>query len=203
MKQNKRNIIDAKNKNCPLPLIILKKALKEHQDGFVLLINNQTAKENIERFLSENHIDSDFTENNGVFNFLVNNPRQFSIEQPEIKNHSAAASDRHVICIKSDKMGHGSDELGLILLKAFIYNLKEVAPLPSAVIFYNSGIKLALEDSSAVDSLKTLESSGVKILVCGTCVDYYHVKDRIEAGVISNMYEITEQLTNASHIIYP
>ena len=100
-------------------------------------------------------------------------------------------------------MGHGSDELGEILLKAFINNLKEVTPYPAAIIFYNSGAKLLLNNSAVIDSLKTLEQLGVRILVCGVCVEYYNIKESLSTGLISNMHEITEHLTRASHIIYP
>ena len=208
MKQNKKIIIDARNKNCPLPLIMLKKALKRHKNGFILLINNQIAKENIERFLSENQIGFEYLKDNGAYKFFVNTPQNADIKDTNIQTHpylsdTETATGKHVICIKSDKMGHGSDELGKILLEAFINNLKEIAPLPAAVIFYNNGIMLTLKDSAVIDNLKKLESLGVKILVCGTCIDYYNVKKRIGVGIISNMYEITEQLTNTSHIIYP
>ncbi len=198
-----KNIIDARNKDCPLPLIMLKKALLENCKGFLLLINNPIAKENITRFLTENKVDFEFTEDNGSYKFFVNNPDNSYTEKSKVINQAPATTGKHIICIKSDKMGHGSDELGLILLKAFINNLKEVAPLPSAIIFYNNGVKLTLKNSAVIDSLIELNSYGVKILVCGACVDYYNIKEMIGVGIISNMYEITEQLTNASHVIYP
>ena len=48
-----------------------------------------------------------------------------------------------------------------------------------------------------------LEAKKIEILICGACVDYYNKKDEINIGTISNMYDIMNTLTNASHIIYP
>ncbi len=109
----------------------------------------------------------------------------------------------HIIAITNDKMGSGSDELGKILIQGFMNTIKEVSPLPQKIILYNNGIKLTLKDSPVIDSLKELEKLGVKIQICGTCVDYYEVKDKIGCGKISNMYDIIDSLTKATHIISP
>ena len=199
--------IDARKKECPLPLILLKKGLKKNKDGFILIIDNKIAKENIERFLSENEIAFECLGDNETYKFFVNtlqhNTKEAIIKAKVHHLQADTAIGKHIICIKSDKMGNGSDELGEILLKAFVNNLKEVFPLPSTIIFYNSGIMLTLSDSAIIDSLKELKSRGVKIFICGACVDYYNVENRIGIGVISNMFEITELLTRASHVIYP
>jgi selenium metabolism protein YedF len=100
-------------------------------------------------------------------------------------------------------MGSGPDELGAILMKAFINTIREVTPLPSKLIFYNSGILLTAEGSPLVASIRELESAGVEVLVCGTCVNYYDKKDEIRVGTISNMYTILESLTAAGRIITP
>ena len=48
-----------------------------------------------------------------------------------------------------------------------------------------------------------LEKQGVKLLICGTCVEYYNKKASIRIGTISNMYTILETLTHASKVIEP
>ena len=217
---NKHKIVDAKDQSCPLPLIMTKKALKEYSDGFILLINNQAALDNVERFLSDNKIKFKTLEENSFSKIYINlsleeNHRQqsepsnsfikkklttdFGDERRDLKNLIGT----HVVCIKSNKMGYGSDELGEILLKAFINNLKEITPLPSNIIFYNEGIMLTLKKSPVLESLKALESSGVAILICGACTTFYNAQDDVSVGIISNMHEITEILTKTSNIIYP
>ena len=108
-----------------------------------------------------------------------------------------------VLAIASNKMGHGDDKLGEILIKSFIHVLTESEKVPGTIVFYNSGVLLAENDSACLDDLKLLEKNGVEILLCGTCTDYYNISDKISAGKISNMRVIVEKLENAGKIIKP
>lgn len=110
---------------------------------------------------------------------------------------------KRVINICSNKMGRGDDDLGDILIQSFVNTLIQLDPLPSTIILYNSAVLLCTEDSAVLDSLKALELKNVNILVCGTCADFYNIKDKIAVGTISNMYAIVETLNNADRIINP
>lgn len=109
----------------------------------------------------------------------------------------------HIISISSDKMGSGSDELGEILMKGFINTIVKTDPLPQKIIFYNAGALLVTKDSPVLETLKELENSGIEILVCGTCADYFNVKDKVAVGSISNMPTILESLTSAPKVVTP
>ncbi|MBN2616853.1 MAG: sulfurtransferase-like selenium metabolism protein YedF [Spirochaetales bacterium] len=111
--------------------------------------------------------------------------------------------NRSVISINSNKMGHGSDDLGSILMQSFVNTLGKLDPLPSSIIFYNSGVLLCSKDSLVIDSLKKYEEMDISILLCGTCVEFYNIKDNLGAGKISNMYSIQETLNKAPRIITP
>ncbi len=100
-------------------------------------------------------------------------------------------------------MGDGAEELGTILIKAFINTLPEMDLKPKKLIFLNSGIYLAVKDSPVLDTLKKLEQSGIEIISCGTCLDYYKKKEELGVGSVSNMYVILESLSKASKVIYP
>jgi selenium metabolism protein YedF len=100
-------------------------------------------------------------------------------------------------------MGFGDPQLGSILVKAFVNTLASVSPLPSAIVCYNRGVFLALKGSPVLDALRELSGRGVRILVCGTCLDYYKQKENLAAGQVSNMYDIAEILLGAGHVIYP
>ena len=104
---------------------------------------------------------------------------------------------------KSDVMGQGDSQLGQILLRAFVNSLKEAALLPKAILLYNSGIKIALTGTDTAASLQELEEKGVAIIACGTCVDYYEVKNQLAVGMISNMFTLTRYMSEAGHIVYP
>jgi selenium metabolism protein YedF len=98
-------------------------------------------------------------------------------------------------------MGRGSEELGKILIKSFIYTLTQSTPYPSCLLFYNGGIKLTCKGSEVLDDLKKLEEEGVEILSCGTCLDFYKMKDNLGVGEVTNMYVILEKLKNSSNNI--
>ncbi len=64
------------------------------------------------------------------------------------------------IAFASNTMGSGSEELGKILMKSFVYTLTEATPFPSTLVFYNSGVYLTCEGSEVLEDLKTLEGEG-------------------------------------------
>ena len=107
------------------------------------------------------------------------------------------------MAISSNKMGEGDAELGTILMKGFFAALSESDPFPSEVIFYNSGVLLLLNDSGIMASLEKLKLMGVKITACGTCTDFYGIKDKLTIGTISNMFSILTSLNSASKVIKP
>lgn len=106
-----------------------------------------------------------------------------------------------VLAISLDCMGRGEERLGKLLMRSFLHTLRELPQVPQKAIFFNRGIKLVVEGSEALDDLKALEERGVEILACGTCLDYFGLKERIRVGKVSNMYEITEALLSASKLI--
>ena len=108
-----------------------------------------------------------------------------------------------VVVLSSNKMGEGSEELGQILMKGFIYALTELDDLPSTILLYNSGVKLSTEGSNSINDLKTLQAQGVEILSCGTCLNYYELTEKLEVGEVTNMYFILEKMSQADKIIRP
>jgi selenium metabolism protein YedF len=99
-------------------------------------------------------------------------------------------------------MGEGDPELGVILMRAFCQTVVQL-PAPQKLLFYNRGIFLTLDDSAVLTELKGLEETGVELLVCGTCLDFYKVRDRLGAGKVSNMFSILESQMQAGRIIQP
>ncbi len=200
-------IVDAKGELCPKPLIMAKKQLKETaiNGTFVILIDNETSKENVERFLGDNRILFQTSREAGVYSISVTKT-EAELSHPAAEDYcrpAAGPAARHAYCFTSDQMGTGPADLGQILIQGCINTIKEVEPLPTALLFYNSGVKLTVDGSPVLQTLQDLEKSGVKILVCGTCANYFQIKDQVGAGIISNMYAILETLSQAVHVIYP
>ena len=112
-----------------------------------------------------------------------------------------AESERVAVAIGKDTMGEGSEELGKILIKGFIYSLSELPVAPASIMFFNSGVFLAAEGANTVGDLRKLEARGAKILICGTCVDYYGLQGKLAVGTVTDMYGITEELVSAGKVI--
>ncbi|OGF67984.1 MAG: hypothetical protein A2Y62_22100 [Candidatus Fischerbacteria bacterium RBG_13_37_8] len=120
------------------------------------------------------------------------------------KSHEKSSSSRTVVVlISKNTFGSGPEELGQLLLRNFIKNIKEASPVPVALIFVNTGVHLTTTTSPLIDDLKEMEVKGSWVLSCGTCLDYFKVKEKLLAGKPSNMTEIVSLLLTADHIVAP
>ena len=100
-------------------------------------------------------------------------------------------------------MGRGSDELGKLLMKSFLFAVSQLPRLPRTVLFYNGGAKLTVEGSESLEDLRNMEAQGVEILTCGTCLNFYGLAEKLAVGGVTNMYAIVEALPNAGKVIKP
>ncbi len=107
-----------------------------------------------------------------------------------------------IVVVSSDRMGEGNDELGEVLMKGFIFAVSQLEELPRTILFYNGGARLTAEGSDSLEDLKAMESQGVQIMTCGTCLDYYGLKEKLQVSV-TNMYTIVETMNGAQKVIRP
>ena len=106
-----------------------------------------------------------------------------------------------VVVIGSAEMGNGDPKLGKILMKSFLYSLTQLDELPQTVLFFNGGVRMTTEGSESIEDLKALEAQGVEILSCGTCLDFYGLKDKLCVGGITNMYVIAQTMAEAGNVV--
>lgn len=194
--------INAKGLACPQPLILTKKAVESSEEkDFLVIVDNDTAVKNLEKFAKSSNLDFKFDKKSDQeFNVYVSKNNNAEIKEPT-QFCSVDNSDNTVIAISKDFMGNGSEELGKLLIKGFIYTSSEYDKLPKTIVFFNSGVKLTTEGSPCLDDLEKLQDNGVEIISCGTCLDYYGLKEKLKVGEISNMYTIYETLFNAGKVI--
>ena len=194
--------INAKGLACPQPLILTKKAVESSDEKeFLVIVDNDTAVKNLEKFAKSSNLDFKFDKKSDQeFNVYVSKSNNTEIKKPN-QFCSVDNSDNTVIAISKDFMGNGSEELGKLLIKGFIYTSSEYDKLPKTIVFFNSGVKLTTEGSPCLDDLEKLQDNGVEIISCGTCLDYYGLKEKLKVGEISNMYTIYETLFNAGKVI--
>ena len=191
--------VNAIGDTCPVPVIKAKQALAQMTEpgDLVVLVDNEVAVQNLTRMgASQGYaVQSEKTgDGNFQVRILVN-----ALPQPEESAPDAAcipdARGDLVVAVDSAHMGRGSEELGATLMKGFLFAVGQLPRLPSTVLFYNGGASL--------ESLKSLEAQGVKILTCGTCLDYYGLTSKLAVGEVTNMYTIVETLAGAGKVIKP
>lgn len=186
--------IDARGLQCPQPVILTKKALEEITEGEVLtIVDNITARENVSRLAGNLNLAYEITDRDGCFYIKIN--------KTGAAECCVNAGGDTVIVLTSDKLGQGEEALGKVLMKSYTYALTEVSPLPKTVIFINSGVKLAVEGSEVLENLQKLGDAGVELICCGTCLDFYGLKEKLRVGIVSNMYSIIEKMNGAAKVI--
>lgn len=197
--------INTLGKLCPAPLILTKKGITEAAEGEVIevITDNETAFQNLMSYLAELKITPSHKQEGTLYTITFEKPATVNEAVDAAAYCNSPQSKAYVVAIKGNTMGTGDDELGKILLRAFINSLKEVDTLPEAIVLYNSGVMVALKGTDTAASLQELEEKGVSIIACGTCLDYYDVKNQLAVGMIGNMYKITSLLANTGHVIYP
>lgn len=205
---------------CPIPVVKTKKALGElNGPGEIeVLVDNETAVKNVTKMAKSSGASAESEQlGEKQYRVLITVGEAAAQQVQSAKNAAAqpqgqdqqetAAGCRTcmgtVVAVGSDRMGEGSEELGRILIKSFIFALTQLDDLPDKILFYNGGAKLTVEGSENLEDLKTLEEQGVEIQTCGTCLDYYGIKDQLAIGGVTNMYSIVETLQNAMSVIRP
>lgn len=198
--------IDATGKQCPIPVVMATKELNAVTEAgtVAVQVDNEVAVQNLLRLAAGKNLEARSEKlADKLFEVVI------SVTGPvESKNEEeiACATDKRgntVVAIGSDRMGEGNDELGKVLIKGFIYALTQLEELPKTVLFYNGGATIPIEGSASLEDLKNLEAQGVEIMTCGTCLDYYKLKEKLAVGSVTNMYAIVETLSKASNIIKP
>jgi selenium metabolism protein YedF len=193
--------IDCRGLACPQPVMVTKKALDDPEGQEILvLVDNPAARENVSRFAGSQGCQVDVTDEKGYF--AINIRKGDPAGKKEGPSASKVAIQGELVFfIDSDSLGRGSEELGSILMRAFLHTLAEADIKPQKLILANSGVKLACEGSPALEDLQLITSQGVEILACGTCLSYFELKDKLKAGRISNMYEILNTLSQAGRTV--
>lgn len=191
--------VDARGQLCPRPVIMTKKILDEIPSGIITtIVDNEVAKENVSKLAKSLNYSYE-VEKTADNHYYIRITKGEGLEAVEVCIPDTLKD--MTIVFGCDKMGRDADELGKVLMKGFIYTLTESTPYPSTLIFLNSGVKLTTEGSDSLDDLMKLQESGVEIISCGTCLDYFDLKDKLRVGEVSNMYTILEKMKNASSTI--
>lgn len=193
------NIIDCKGLQCPMPVVKTKKYFDSIESGEgTIIVDNLVAKNNVVKLAQGSGNSSVVEEKEGLYFIKITKEKReakYEVKSEEKENK------KFTLVVSTEKLGVGDDKLGEMLMKSYIFALSEADTIPSDILFLNGGVNLTIETSSVLDSLKKLVERGANILVCGACLDFYNVKDKLSIGEISNMYTIVELMNTAEKTI--
>ena len=201
-------IIDCKGMACPLPVVNAKKASEELRAGDVLtvLVDNEIAVQNLSRFAEHKGFSVSAekkAEKEYAVIMAVSGTAPKEAKEEEIACVTDSRRKGMLVVLSSNQMGTGDPKLGTSLMKAFVFALTKQDQLPDTILCYNTGAYLTCEGADTLEDLKLLESEGVTVLTCGTCLDFYGLKEKLAVGTVTNMYDIVERMENAAQIIKP
>lgn len=201
-------LVDAMGDACPIPVVKTKAAIKElgEAGGTVrTLVDNEIAVQNLTKMAHEKAYDvqsEKLGQNRYQVTMTIGSPVPESAQAAPTCIPDVRRGDM-VVVVSSSFMGSGDDVLGAVLMKSFLYALAQQDQLPGTILFYNGGVRLTCEGSGSLEDLRSLESQGVEILSCGTCLNHYGLTDQLAVGGVTNMYAIVEKQAKAGLIIRP
>ena len=207
--------VDAMGDACPIPVIKTKKALAELNGSGELevFVDNEIAVQNVSKMAANAGGDVASEQiSEGKYRVTIRlagdgtageRDTEEKAEEKQAEKTAEKEKKHTIVVVSSDRMGSGNDELGKVLIKGFIFAVTQLDELPEQMLFYNGGAVLTCEGADTLEDLKNLEAQGVEILTCGTCLDYYGLKEKLQVGSVTNMYAIVEAMNRADKIIRP
>lgn len=193
-------VIDCRGLACPQPVVTTKEALDQLKEGeMIVVVDNASSCNNVERFVRSQGCSVEIKERGQ--DFYIHIRKTVAHQEEEVEPEEK--TKKVVVYINSHVLGIGEDALGAILMRSFLKTLMDLEKKPSRLILINSGVRLASEGSEVLETLKKLSEGGVEILACGTCLDFYGLKEKLKVGMVSNMYDIAQSLLEADRLIRP
>jgi selenium metabolism protein YedF len=190
--------LDCRAHRCPHPVVETRRLLlSEPGLPVTVLVGDETARENVCRLARSEGYEIRVSETEGGFALaLTPGEKPPGAVAPAVRGKTVAF-------VTSDGMGSGSEELGRLLLKNFLFTLTELERVPDVILFVNAGVKLACRGSETLDALEKLACLGTDIAACGLCLDFFHLKAELAVGRATNMLDIAETLLKAGRVIRP
>ncbi len=196
-----RKKIDVRGLACPEPVVITKKALEEITEGEILVLaDTENARDNIVRFARSQGCETSTAADQGYYRIAIS---KRSGAQPAAEPYVAdcPAPERQIVYLfDSDYVGSNRD-LGKVLLNGFMTAALSLPQKTCTVILISNAVKLAIKGSYALEVMEKLQQQGASILLCGTCLDFFKIRDAVAIGTISNALEIMQRMTSAASVI--
>jgi selenium metabolism protein YedF len=193
--------LDCRGLACPNPVLRTKELVDQGEIGRItVLVDNPAAKENVGRFLTRSGYEIQVRgEPGGVYAVLGTRGAADSGSAEAIAPEPAP--QKILALIGTDRMGTGDDLLGQKLMVNFISTLKEMGRDLWCLVLLNAGVKLSVAGSRVMADLQELEKKGVMVLVCGTCLNHFHLLEQKQVGETTNMLDIVTHMQLADKVV--
>jgi len=195
--------IDARGLACPQPVVLTKNALDSGQGSDILvLVDTEVARDNVVRHAQQRGCSVNVAAQGQAFAVRIAAPAGIAraARQNAPLPTCAASSGGTVVLLDADFIG-SNRELGKLLVNGLLKATAALEGVQGCVILISNGVRLAVEGSYALEALGQLSERGFGILICGTCVDFFKIRDKVMIGKISNALEIMEAMTQAAQVI--
>ncbi len=199
--------LDCRGLACPGPVLACKKCVEENAPAtLTVTVDNQAARENVTRFLSMHGYTVTVETAGDLFTLQATAtgapaaPQAAPAPKPRATG-DAQATPKTAVFITADTVGRGDAELGAKLMVNFVNTLPELGEGLWRIILVNGGVKLAVAGSPVLERLQEMSASGVSILVCGTCLDFFGILDQKGVGETTNMLDVVTSLDLADKVI--
>lgn len=203
--------VDVRTEACPGPVLKLRDLLDEGEREVVMHVADQLCRSNVSRFAASRGAEVAVEEpGDGTFVVTITagddaagaRPGEEALIAGDVAITPAATGPR-VVQITAETMGSGDDELGALLMRSFLKTQRQLDHPPDAILFYNDGVKLCCEGSLLLEDLRALEESGIEIIACGTCLNFFDLAEQLRVGRVTDMLEIASRLADAGLVVRP
>jgi selenium metabolism protein YedF len=198
--------IDARGLACPAPVLQTKALLQEEKpEGVRIVVDNAASQQNVQRFLESQGFQTKLQQD-GADYLVIGTCASAPAEQ--VRSQAAQPNADRQIDVKkilvmcaTDRIGFGDDGLGLALMVNFLRTLREMGDELWRLVFLNNGVKLTIDGSEVLEDLQQYETNGLKIMVCGTCLNHFNLLERKQVGETTNMLDIVTAMQLADKVI--
>jgi len=128
------------------------------------------------------------------------NPSGLQAAAEEGVNCRAASNDAIVYLFDADYIGSNM-ELGKVLVNGFLTAALTLPHTRCTIVLISNAVRLATQGSYALDVLSKLCAKGYRVLICGTCLDFFKIRNDVQIGTISNALEIMQTMTEAEKVV--
>lgn len=200
-------ILDGFGKQCPMPLVMAKKELDAGATELAIQVDNETAVKNLTRLGKKKNMATSVDKIEGGWLITFGEGDGTEVEAPAVIPEAGSACSTtggcgYSVFVGKDFVGDGDLELGHNLMKMALYTLSEAGDPPTSLLFMNAGVKLvAPGEEQVIEAVKKLEEQGTEVLVCGTCLNFFGIADKLSVGEVSNMYDILERMRESAKTI--